>query len=459
MKKNNNIALAALFIFTVQSTVCSNKPKKSFRRTTQQELKSDTEKIARFSQYVSQNNCMIAELKKAIAETTDNVLKKFLQSELEVTEFKARVHTLSLNHEKIMKQTTIEIDTLGKTFVERNTVTLNLSKKSESVFFATLNNKIEQLYSNLKKKFETAIKIQEEKKLIIQKMYSTIHVSNYQETINQIDELINDHKKTISDMARIIKSKVVNQACAQAENHIEKKALHVAQELRHKQEIENALIKKTKKAQTIAAAQQAFKENNNLVESVLAAKPPVTHNPDNTTLDLKITQEEILRERAEKEQEIQRLNAQAAQEKAIRNQLRATHTAFIATPSNEQDVKSTVEKQTDNPTQTTFSITAYEHFKQWFMSLDKTSQEIINERIQRLQAGDFGDARKIITSDSLWELRIKSTNPQSRVYYDCRDNHIHILCGGKKAKQQQNIELAISLAKKLPVISNTSASK
>ena len=81
------------------------------------------------------------------------------------------------------------------------------------------------------------------------------------------------------------------------------------------------------------------------------------------------------------------------------------------------------------------------NFKDWIKGLnDKVSQSIINARIRRLSAGNFGDTKSV--GGNVFELRI-DFGSGFRVYFTKRKQAIVILlCGGDKSGQSQDIETA-----------------
>ena len=75
------------------------------------------------------------------------------------------------------------------------------------------------------------------------------------------------------------------------------------------------------------------------------------------------------------------------------------------------------------------------------------AQSIINARIRRISAGNFGDAKSV--GNNISELRIDH-GPGYRVYFTQRGQEIVILlCGGDKSSQSRNIEEAKQIAVKL----------
>ena len=89
-----------------------------------------------------------------------------------------------------------------------------------------------------------------------------------------------------------------------------------------------------------------------------------------------------------------------------------------------------------------------ENFKSWISGLkDKIAQSIINARIRRISAGNFGDAKSI--GSSISELII-DYGPGYRLYFTRKGREIIILlCGGNKSSQSRDIETAKRIADNL----------
>jgi putative addiction module killer protein len=85
-----------------------------------------------------------------------------------------------------------------------------------------------------------------------------------------------------------------------------------------------------------------------------------------------------------------------------------------------------------------------EPFTQWLSDLpDRHARARILARLERLEAGNFGDAKFL--RDGVSELRI-DWGPGYRVYFG-RDGRtvIVLLCGGDKRKQDADIRKAVEL--------------
>lgn len=83
-------------------------------------------------------------------------------------------------------------------------------------------------------------------------------------------------------------------------------------------------------------------------------------------------------------------------------------------------------------------------FREWLDGLrDRRAQERIAQRIVRLQAGLFGDAKFF---DAIGELRI-DYGPGYRVYFTMQGNVVVILLwGGDKSTQAKDIRKARNMA-------------
>ena len=80
-------------------------------------------------------------------------------------------------------------------------------------------------------------------------------------------------------------------------------------------------------------------------------------------------------------------------------------------------------------------------FTDWWRKLrDRQAREKIHIQIDRLALGNTGDYKSL--GNGLYELRIHY-GPGYRVYYGKTGKHIIlILCGGNKASQRQDVNLA-----------------
>ena len=95
-----------------------------------------------------------------------------------------------------------------------------------------------------------------------------------------------------------------------------------------------------------------------------------------------------------------------------------------------------------------FEVQQTSVFTAWFRSLrDRTTQGRIVARIERVQLGNFGDAKAV--GDGVHELRM-DFGPGYRVYYTRRGTRIILLlCGGDKGSQPRDILRAKQIASEL----------
>lgn len=86
-------------------------------------------------------------------------------------------------------------------------------------------------------------------------------------------------------------------------------------------------------------------------------------------------------------------------------------------------------------------------FTQWLSDLaDRIARKRISDRITRLQAGLFGDAKAV--GDKIFELRVDH-GPGYRVYFARRAIVVVILlCGGTRGSQRRDIERAKNIAER-----------
>lgn len=85
-----------------------------------------------------------------------------------------------------------------------------------------------------------------------------------------------------------------------------------------------------------------------------------------------------------------------------------------------------------------------EPFTEWLSDLpDRQARARILARLERLEAGNFGDAKFL--RDGVSELRI-DWGPGYRVYYGREGRTVIVLlCGGDKRKQDADIRKAVEL--------------
>jgi len=94
------------------------------------------------------------------------------------------------------------------------------------------------------------------------------------------------------------------------------------------------------------------------------------------------------------------------------------------------------------------AIRETEEFKTWIRGLkDRIAQSIINARIRRVSAGNFGDVEPV--GGDVSELRI-DYGPGYRVYFTKRGRELVILlCGGDKSSQSRDVKTARQMADSL----------
>jgi len=85
-----------------------------------------------------------------------------------------------------------------------------------------------------------------------------------------------------------------------------------------------------------------------------------------------------------------------------------------------------------------------EPFTEWLTDLpDRQARARILARLERLEAGNFGDAK--VLRDGVSELRI-DWGPGYRVYFGREGRKVIVLlCGGDKRKQDADIRKAVAL--------------
>lgn len=95
-----------------------------------------------------------------------------------------------------------------------------------------------------------------------------------------------------------------------------------------------------------------------------------------------------------------------------------------------------------------FDVRQAPEFTQWLSELaDRVARKRISDRIARLEAGLFGDAKAV--GDRVFELRVDH-GPGYRVYFTRRGIVVVILlCGGTKRSQRRDIERARKIAERM----------
>ena len=95
-----------------------------------------------------------------------------------------------------------------------------------------------------------------------------------------------------------------------------------------------------------------------------------------------------------------------------------------------------------------FDILKTEIYDKWFNDLrDVRLRDIINDRISRVQTGNFGDVSPV--GEGVYEIKIHY-GAGYRIYYIREGAKIIVLLsGGDKSTQQRDIRKAILLSKEL----------
>lgn len=90
-----------------------------------------------------------------------------------------------------------------------------------------------------------------------------------------------------------------------------------------------------------------------------------------------------------------------------------------------------------------------DEFSAWLSGLkDKVGKAIIVRRIERAEAGNFGDCEPV--GEGVSELRIDH-GPGYRLYFTRRGEVVYLLLiGGDKSTQKRDIKRAIEMSRLLP---------
>ncbi len=85
--------------------------------------------------------------------------------------------------------------------------------------------------------------------------------------------------------------------------------------------------------------------------------------------------------------------------------------------------------------------TGHEPFIEWLEKLDKSTQIKIRKRISRIEIGNLGDYKAVISG--VFELRL-FFGPGYRIYFGMHGYTVVILlCGGDKSSQEKDVKKAI----------------
>ena len=80
-----------------------------------------------------------------------------------------------------------------------------------------------------------------------------------------------------------------------------------------------------------------------------------------------------------------------------------------------------------------------EPFTEWLDGLDPKTRGVVRNRIDRIESGNLGDTRSV--GEGVTELRI-DFGPGYRVYFGQAGNEVHLINGGSKQTQDQDIQAA-----------------
>lgn len=84
-------------------------------------------------------------------------------------------------------------------------------------------------------------------------------------------------------------------------------------------------------------------------------------------------------------------------------------------------------------------------FDRWFVALDDDTKGRVQDRVLRVQKGNFGDYKPL--GDGVWELRCYFGGG-IRIYYTYDgENVVLLLAGGNKATQKWDIKKAKAIAR------------
>lgn len=86
--------------------------------------------------------------------------------------------------------------------------------------------------------------------------------------------------------------------------------------------------------------------------------------------------------------------------------------------------------------------TGKEPYSAWEEDLDKTTQAVVKNRLERIRLGNFGDTKMIKNGGGIFELRI-NYGPGYRIYFGKkRELIVILLMGGDKSSQRSDIAKA-----------------
>ena len=83
-----------------------------------------------------------------------------------------------------------------------------------------------------------------------------------------------------------------------------------------------------------------------------------------------------------------------------------------------------------------------EPYSEWQDKLDTETRSIVLNRLKRVRVGNFGDAKRIVDGEGIWELKI-NYGPGYRIYFGKKGTTIVLLLiGGDKKSQTRDIAKA-----------------
>jgi putative addiction module killer protein len=271
------------------------------------------------------------------------------------------------------------------------------------------------------------------------------NIAMYQKEFAKVNTIITKHTQEQEILAQKQKEKDL----------AEQKRLAEEEKKRNAKKIQKKEIKQRRFEQAQERARQQSEQAQRIIEEnkpVAADIKDTEAYQDKENIDIV---QELERENALQE-EIRMLNEQAAQAKKI---IKKTQRKPLEAINNnaQQDIKQDIKEEkapkpfyipTKEPL-AQYTIQQSKDFKNWFSSVDITTQKVVLDRIERIKNGDFGDAKKIkgAQCNALREIRIHSTKPVYRIYYTKCSELVTLLYAGTKQTQISDIAKADAAAK------------
>lgn len=84
-------------------------------------------------------------------------------------------------------------------------------------------------------------------------------------------------------------------------------------------------------------------------------------------------------------------------------------------------------------------------FDDWFESLERDDQYMIDSRFLRVRLGSFGEINNI--GDSIWEFKFRKGSALRVYYLQSKQRVVLLIIGGDKGSQRKNIAKAKVLAR------------